>query len=111
MPVLDNSKKNKAQRPSKTAMKAEANKTPSANDALKQELLQEPQRSPERMGASYGKIKGSRSNVADEMYGQRSGVIQSIPVSTNWEAIEGVFASRTVDSKLWQSQREQGGVD
>lgn len=99
----------KAQKPSKAAMKDEARKTPSSNDALKQELLQEPVRSPERMGAAH-RIKGTRPGPDVSSGAERSGVITSVPVTTNWEAIEAAFGARTVQRKIQLGTSHDGEV-
>lgn len=100
----------KPQVTSKGAMKAEAMKTPSANDALKRDALAEPTHYPEHYGAAH-RIRGTRPGPDTSAAGQRSGVITSIPVSTNWEAIEGVFASRTTQRKVERMQANEGGTD
>lgn len=64
----------------------------------------------EHSGAQH-KITGSRNLSVDEGAGARSGVITSVPVSTNWEAISNAFASRTTQDKLQRMQRTEGGTD
>jgi hypothetical protein len=64
----------------------------------------------ERSGASYGRIKGTRK-VVSEQGGQRSAIIRSIPVSTDYEAIEAAFASRATQNAIWRRHQGDGGVD
>jgi hypothetical protein len=63
----------------------------------------------DRLGARH-RISVKNPGPSDDAV-ERTGVIASVPVSTNWEAVQSVFESKNVQSKIRRTDDSGGGMD
>lgn len=102
---------NQPQTTSRAAMVSEAGPAPRLS--FKGEALSKPSHNLESVGAA-NHIRATRST--GEGNGQvgaspRAGVISSIPVSTDWAAIEDAFSDRNAQRGIYDTDNSQGGMD
>lgn len=64
----------------------------------------------DHQGAQH-KIIATRPGPDTSSAGERSGVIMSVPVSTDYKAIQAAFENRTKGGRLKREQDEEGGFD